>query len=226
MTALLFTFICLACGINENNPSNDVVNVPNQNINIANIETGNNNLITIGNCCSFELPDDLEVQAGSWKTFNDLTAKNLGLEYQSDKLWLQQSGLNENKQGSRDSYIRISFKSMELPENTNMNPLKNPNLNQQDLADFDQMFDSEINNYKLAKILQIEKSVVGKIGKYYSVKKAFTSKMTDKPIKKSERHLIFSNSKGYLIELEYWQPDYKKYDSSINVVFNSLKLIQ
>lgn len=235
---LTLTSFLFSCGSSENKSITNDINIKDVDTALQILEEyiepkepiatdpiDNNKVITIKNCCSFTLPDDLEVQSGSWKKFNDYTAKKLGLEYLSDKLWLQQKGLNSNEEGSRDSYIRLSFKYMDLPENTHLNPTENPNLNSQDLADLDQMFDSEIVNYKLTKIQKIEKSIVEKIGNYYAVKKTYTSKMSDSPIKNSERYLIFNNSKGYVIEVEYWLPDYKKYKHSIDQVFKSLELL-
>lgn len=185
----------------------------------------NEKLVTVINCCSFTLPDDLEVQSGSWKKFNDNIAKKIGKEYQSDKLWLQQIGLNKYEKEAYNHYVRMSFSITELEENSFLNPTEKPDLSVDDLNYMDSIYDITIKNYKLTKILSIEKSVICKIGKYYSIKKVFTSKMEDKPTKKTIKHIIYGNYKIYYVEIEYWVSDYEKYKEAINAVINTMKLL-
>lgn len=196
--------------------------------NDTNIENSYNNggKILISDCCSFVLPNNLEVQDGSWKKFNDYLSKKNGVEYQSDMLWLQQKGLNANIDSSRKHYIRMSFKFNSLSERTLQSLESKPNWTKEDLIWYDNEIDSELKNYKLSKVLKIEKSKIVKIGKYYSIMKSFTSQMGDKPIKISQRHMLLSDTKIFYIFIEYWEQDYDLYKESMDLVLNSLEFIE
>lgn len=184
-----------------------------------------NSTIKINNDCSFILPSGLEVQSGSWKRFNDYTSKKLGKEYQSEKLWLQQKGLNENKKGCMDHYIRISISCKYLDENSLSDASIKPEISNEELKEFDSGFDEELRNYKYSKVLTINKAIIFKFGNYFSLMKSFTSQMSTKPIKKSERHIIFHYNKMINIEIEYWTTDYKIFKDDLNTFTNTFKIL-
>ncbi len=195
--------------------------------NLVSFKTGNQ-ILKVDYFGEILLPEELEIQAGTFKELNDGYIKTiLGDRENHQSLVFQQKGLNSSDLNSFKTYARVLIDTYKGEKGTHKLLSEKNNLTKDDIDFYNNNFASQVQNLwpnAKQKLISSNETTIDKIGKKYCTKHTYIRQLESSTPVLVEVYRVQNNDRVHLISFSYrtkaetqWKPIMDKVLKSIKI---------
>lgn len=187
-----------------------------------------NQILKIDYFGEITLPDEMEIQAGSFKELTEAYGKTiLGNLENHQSLVFQQKGLNSADTNSFKTYARVVIDTYKGEQGTYKHLSETNNLNEDDIVFYNNNFEMQMQTVwpkAKMKLISTNETSISKIGKNYCTKHNYIRQLENSPPVFVEVFRVQNNDRVHLISFSYRTKDEVKWKSVMETILNSIKI--
>jgi hypothetical protein len=184
-------------------------------------------LFRLNNIGVIQIPDELELQSGAYKTFVDSYTKLAGVEADANRYVFQQKGLNEGTSESKSQYVRVIVETSYESPGSYSHLSSNPNLSSSELSEMDNTFRQNILSSLASinqKLIQWKGTDVVYINGMYALHCCYTRQLDSNPIVLVNVYNFQNYDRMHRLTLSNRVEDNYKWAPLFKSVVNSFKI--
>jgi hypothetical protein len=187
-----------------------------------------NQLLTIDYFGEISLPDQMEIQGGSYKEGNDSYSRNIiGNLENHQSLVFQQKGLNSLEKNSFNTYARVVIDTYFGEKGKYKLLSETNNLDQIDINNYNNNFEIQVNTiWPKAKIQLVSstETLITKIGNFYCTKHNYIRQMENSKPVFVEVYRVQNNDRVHLISFSYRSTEIIQWRTIMNKIIESINI--
>jgi len=174
------------------------------------------------------LPEEMEVQAGTFKERTDAYGKTLiGTQENHQSLVFQQKGLNSADTHALKTYARVVIDTYKGEPGTYKQLSIINNLTKDDIAYYKNNFETQLETVwpkAKQKLINSSEITISKVGKNYCTKHSYIRQLENSPQVFVETFRVQNNDRVHLISFSYRTKDEKQWKPVMENILKSIEI--